>query len=334
MENLSQNDTLQDDEKIDAGEATVAKQPAKKFSDPYITAKGEERGFVDLTTLETLWINTGTLCNIECVNCYIESSPYNDRLVYITHEEVLAYLDEIKDDKLGTKEIGITGGEPFMNRDIIKIITSCLERGFNLIVLTNAMRPMMRFTEQLLALHERFGQQLTLRISVDHYSPDLHEEERGPKTWEPMLKGLTWLSHNNFNIDIAGRTRWGEDEATLRAGYAALFAENDIHLDASSHKKLVLFPEMEPNKEVPEITTECWSILDVDPKTIMCANSRMVVKRKGADKPAVIACTLLPYDDGFEFASTLKDSSKRVQLNHSFCSKFCVLGGGSCSVSD
>lgn len=338
MENLTYNDALRDDEKTDLTETpketAFVKRPAEKFVDPYVTAKGEERGFVDLTTLETLWINTGTLCNIACVNCYIESSPRNDRLVYITHDEVLAYLDEIKNDQLGTKEIGITGGEPFMNSDIIKIMTSCLERGFKLIVLTNAMRPMMRFTEQLLALNERFGDQLTLRISVDHYSPELHEEERGPKTWEPMLKGLTWLSHNKFNIDIAGRTRWGENEEVLRAGYDTLFAENDIQLDASSRKQLVLFPEMEPNKEVAEITTECWGILNVDPKSIMCANSRMVVKRKGADKPAVIACTLLPYEDEFEFASTLKESSKRVQLNHSFCSKFCVLGGGACSVAE
>ena len=113
-----------------------------------------------------------------------------------------------------------------------------------------------------------------------------------------------------------------------------MFAENDIQLDASSRKQLVLFPEMEPNKEVPEVTTECWGILNVDPSSIMCSSSRMVVKRKGADKPAVIACTLLPYEDEFEFAATLKDSSKRVQLNHSFCSKFCVLGGGACSVAE
>jgi hypothetical protein len=42
-----------------------------KFRDPRITAKGETRAQVALTALETLWINTGTLCNITCANCYI-----------------------------------------------------------------------------------------------------------------------------------------------------------------------------------------------------------------------------------------------------------------------
>ena len=63
----------------------------------------------------------------------------------------------------------------------------------------------------------------------------------------------------------------------------------------------------------------------------MCSNSRMVVKRKGAARPAVLACTLLPYDPAFELGGTLAESSGEVALNHPHCSKFCVLGGASCS---
>lgn len=331
MENLTY--TSRDTEEVNKPAPDINETASpKKFDDPMITANGEVRGHVDLVKLETLWINTGTLCNIECTNCYIESSPKNDRLVYITHAEVAAYLDEIAREAMGTREIGITGGEPFMNREIIAIMEDCLTRGFELIVLTNAMRPMMRFKKELLALHAKFGQQLTMRVSVDHFSKIFHEEERGPRTWQPMLEGLKWLSENGFTLDIAGRTRWGENEDKLRDGYAQFFAKNNIAIDAQNHKQLVLFPEMEPETNIPEITTACWDILNVNPNDMMCASSRMVVKRKGADKPAVIACTLLPYEDEFEFASTLTESAKRVQLNHPFCSKFCVLGGGACSV--
>ncbi len=310
-------------------------QPVK-FQNYLKTAKGEDRAFVDMARLDTLWINSGTLCNIECLNCYIESSPKNDRLVYMTYDEVCTFLDEIETEQMGTREIGITGGEPFMNRDMIKIIEECLERGFDLIVLTNAMQPMQRklVSEPLLALKNKYTSQLTMRVSVDHFNPEMHEEERGKATWNPMLKGLKWLSDHGFTIDIAGRTRWGEKEEGLRAGYDALFKANNIKLDAFDKKQLVLFPEMDEAVEVPEVTTECWDVLNVKPQEIMCSNSRMVVKRKGADKPAVIACTLLPYEDEFEFESTLKESAKRVYLNHPHCSKFCVLGGGACSVSD
>ena len=304
----------------------------KKFDNYLITAKGEKRAFVDMHKLQTLWINTGTLCNIECLNCYIESSPRNDRLSYITHAEVVSYLDEIREDNLGTGEIGITGGEPFMNREMISIMEEVLSRGFNMIVLTNAMRPMMRFADPLLEINKKYKSQLTMRVSVDHYDAALHEEERGKGTWEPMLKGLQWLSDNDFTIDIAGRTRWHEDEKSLRDGYAAFFKQYGIHLDAYDEKALVLFPEMDEKAEVPEITESCWGILGISPSDIMCANSRMVVKRKGEKKPSVVACTLLPYDREFEYASTLKDSTKRTYLNHPHCAKFCVLGGGTCRV--
>jgi len=304
-----------------------------KFDHYLKTEDGQDRAYIDLTGLQTLWINTGTLCNIQCENCYIESSPSNDRLVYMSLAEVTAYLDEIESDKLPTQEIAFTGGEPFMNPDIVPMMIECLQRGFKVLVLTNAMRPMMRFQQQLVNLKSRYGHRLTIRVSCDHHQQSLHEEERGTGTWPIMLEGLTWLAQHNFTIDIAGRTRWDDDLNELRHGYAALFKAHGINLDAFNQKELVLFPEMDENAPVPEITTKCWDILDLSPSAIMCSSSRMVVKRKGAKKPAVIACTLLPYDDEFEFASTLQQSSKRVYLNHQHCSKFCVLGGGACSLS-
>lgn len=307
--------------------------PKEKFSDPLVTAKGERRAWVDLKELKTLWFNTGTLCNLACANCYIESTPKNDRLVYLTHAEVVSYLDEITCEKLTTEEIGITGGEPFMNPDIIPIMGECLDRGFRLLMLTNAMRPMMKHEKELLELKYKYGAALTIRVSVDHFKRELHEEERGPRSWEPMMMGLKWLSDNGFNIDIAGRTRWGEDEDELRQGFDAFFKEYAIKIDAHDKRQLMLFPEMDENAPVPEITTACWSILGVKPDDMMCASSRMVVKRKGDEKPSVMACTLLAYDQQFNMGQTLKEASKSVHLNHPHCAKFCVLGGGACSVS-
>ena len=124
-------------------EPALEANPAK-FSDPDLTAKGEKRARVALRALLTLWINTGSLCNITCRNCYIESSPENDRLAYITRAEAAAYLDEIVRDRWPVREIGFTGGEPFMNPDIVALLGDALDRGFSVLVLTNAMQPMMR----------------------------------------------------------------------------------------------------------------------------------------------------------------------------------------------
>ena len=303
----------------------------RKFQNPERTLDGSPRAQVELQQLETLWLNTGTLCNLTCRNCYIESSPTNDALVYLTLADVLPYLDEIASTGLPTSEIGLTGGEPFMAPDIIPILEASLSRGFRVMVLTNAMRPMMKLQAPLLDLRERYGDRLVLRVSIDHYTPTLHELERGPRTWKPMLQGLRWLAQNGFAVHLAGRTCWGESEAQARAGYAKLISEEGWPVDAANPMQLVLFPEMDESADVPEITTACWGILDVEPSAMMCASSRMVVKRKGAARTAVVACTLLPYDKEFELGESLAEAAGAVPLNHPHCAKFCVLGGGSCS---
>ena len=97
---------------------------------------------------------------------------------------------------------------------------------------------------------------------------------------------------------------------------------------------------MDVRADVPEITEACWGILHKDPREVMCASSRMVVKRKGANAPVVLPCTLLPYDPAFEMGATLAEAARAdggmfesgaVKLCHPHCAKFCVLGGGSCS---
>ena len=303
-----------------------------KFQDPILTAKGEKRAVVALTKLQTLWFNTGSLCNITCVNCYMDSSPKNDDLAHLSLNDVTPYLDEIKAEGFGVEEIAFTGGEPFMNPNLIAMLDQVLSRGFKALVLTNAMKPMSHKREVLLNLQKRFGSELSIRVSMDHYSKKRHEQERGANTWAPMIDGLKWLSNNDFNLAVAGRTCWGETDALARAGYATLFDKENISIDAHLPASLVLFPEMDAKSDVPEITVSCWEILGVAPEKMMCATSRMIVKRRGVDRPVVVPCTLLPYDTRFELGHELAQSTKNVYLNHPHCAKFCVLGGASCSV--
>ncbi len=308
----------------------LALDPAK-FRDPALTATGEARAHVALERLETLWFNTGSLCNIECGHCYIESGPRNERLVYLTVGEVGAYLDEIAALGWATHEIGFTGGEPFMNRDILPMLEAALERGHAVLVLTNAMQPMRRFEAGLAALAGRYREQLTLRVSLDHYSAAIHDGERGAGSFAKSLDGMDWLAAQGLRTTIAARHFTDESEAALREGFARLITGHGWAIDAGDPAQLVVFPEMDAKADVAEITTGCWDILGKSPAEVMCATSRMVVKRKGAAQPVVLSCTLLPYDEQFELGATLKEAARPVALNHPHCATFCVLGGASCS---
>ena len=324
---------------------TLLAAPLSKFSDPDHTADGARRARVALEALRTLWINTGTLCNIACSNCYIESSPTNDELVYISRSETTLYLDEIERDGWPVTEIGFTGGEPFMNPEMLGILADALDRGFSVLILTNAMQPMLRPAVQdgLLELHKAHRDRLHLRVSLDHYSMALHDEERGSGSFDKTLEGVDWLAEHGFSIALAGRTCWGETETDTRAGYAALIKARGWPVRAADADSLILFPEMDEQADVPEITDDCWDILGRSPSDVMCASSRMVVKRRGDSAPVVLPCTLLTQDPAFDMGQTLAAATRAdgamfdhgaVKLNHPHCAKFCVFGGGSCSAAE
>lgn len=286
---------------------------------------------VELSALETLWINTGSICNLACAACFMESTPRNDELAYMSAHDVSTFLDEIARDKLGTQTVGFTGGEPFLNRDLPQMLEDVLARGHDALVLTNAMKPMRRSATALLALREKHGARLALRVSLDHYSRELHELERGSNSFAPTLDGLAWLAREKFAVTVAGRLYSGEPEAIVRAGYARLFADRGLPLDARDPAALVLFPEMDAAAAPVRVTEKALREAGKPRGDLMCAGARMAIRRKGAEAPAVVACTLVPYDRAFEMGATLAAARRPVALSHAHCATFCVFGGASCA---
>jgi sulfatase maturation enzyme AslB (radical SAM superfamily) len=304
-----------------------------KFQDPHITAKGEVRAYVDLQKLKTLWFNTGSLCNLACSNCYIESSPKNDRLSFINAGDVRPFLDEIKTLSLPVDLIGFTGGEPFANPHMIDVLKEVLGRGHEVLLLTNAYKAIKKYHQDLIGLQEIYSNKLKIRVSLDHYTKEVHESERGQGTFDDTIQNLKWLVGNGFSISIAGRSLIKEPLDTALSGYRSLMKKNSIALDLKLGANIVIFPEMNASHDVPEISTGCWDILKQSPEDQMCSSERMIVKNKEDGKLAVMPCTLLAYDKQFNLGPTLLEAQKRVYLNHPFCAKFCVLGGASCSAA-
>ena len=299
-----------------------------KFNNLTLTAEGKARAFIEAKNLKTLWFNTGTLCNLTCKNCYIESSPTNDRLSYLSFDEYLKFMNEAKEEGLNLLEIGFTSGEPFLNKDFPKMLNHSVQQDVEVLVLTNAMKPMLNKRSEILNLNK---DKLTFRVSIDHVDQKKHEKIRGKNSYKPMIEGVKWLRDNNFKMSLATRLMWGESEEHTRKAFKAFVLKHGLKIDANSSKDLVTFAEMDVKQDTPEITTDCWKILNKKPNSVMCSSSRMVVKKKGKKQPSVIACTLLPYDEAFDLGPTLKESMQRIYLNHPHCSKFCVLGGSSCS---
>ena len=91
---------------------------------------------VPLAHLDDLWFQVGgTLCNLECRHCFISCSPHNRTFGFLDLATVRRALEASV--ALGVKEYYFTGGEPFLNRDMVAILTLTLGYG-PATVLTNA----------------------------------------------------------------------------------------------------------------------------------------------------------------------------------------------------
>src|SRR5437879_10198911 len=87
-----------------------------------------EHPLVRLAHLDELWFQVaGTLCNLECRHCFISCSPHNHSFGLLDLATVQRVLDESV--RLGVKEYYFTGGEPFLNRDIVAILERTLHYG-------------------------------------------------------------------------------------------------------------------------------------------------------------------------------------------------------------
>lgn len=164
------------------------------------------------------------------------------------------------------------------------MLADSLSRGFETLVLTNAMKPMMKDREELLRLQQRYGSRLTLRVYFDRYSRHCRELERGKRSWTRTIDGLQWLARHGFAINVVGPMFSDERESEVREGFVRLFRSLGVRLDPYDSVDLVLFREMDDTVDVSEITQSCWGIFNKSPDDVMYASSRMVVKRKAHEQ--------------------------------------------------
>ena len=84
-----------------------------------------------------------------------------------------------------------------------------------------------------------------------------------------MIDGINWLRDNKFTIKIAGRSLAKETSEECRMGYGRLFQELELKLNPDDPDDLVIFPEMDPLTDVPEITENAGIFFPCHP-TLRC----------------------------------------------------------------
>ena len=290
------------------------------------TQAGEPRGYVDFQQLKELWVHTGTACNLACPFCLEGSRPGDDRLNAMKLDDLQSYFDEAIE--LGVEQFSFTGGEPFVIKGFIDILTYASGRR-PCFVLTNATDPLLRRTHQLEPLkNQPFP--VRFRVSLDYPNAERHDMDRGAGSFSKALAGIRWLHDNGFEVSIARQIDPEEDSDAVESQFREVFRAAGIPETLA----FTAFPDFgTPGSEdqTPEVTENCMAKYPTSESQahFMCSYSRMLVKESGRVK--VYACTLVDDDPDYGSTRSLRDSlDTRVMLRHHRCFS-CYRFGASCS---
>lgn len=146
--------------------------------------------------LRELWLQINNACNLSCAHCLVSSGP--NGIPGLPTDEVMATIDAAA--ALGAERVYITGGEPFLRRDIFdlaKHITAT--HGCELIVLTNATLFAGRVRESLRSLDR---ERVKFQVSIDGARPETNDPIRGAGTFHKALDGARVLSELGFDVSL------------------------------------------------------------------------------------------------------------------------------------
>jgi AdoMet-dependent heme synthase len=266
---------------------------------------------VEPAHLDELWFQVGgTLCNLECRHCFISCSPHNHSFGFLDLAAVRPLLDE--SIRLGVKEYYFTGGEPFLNPEMVAILEATLRIG-PATVLTNGTVFKAEWLQRLRRADDASPYSLEFRVSVDGFSAEMNDPVRGPGTFDRALHGVRQLVAYGFlPIITATQTR---DDVDLFDGFVQL-----LQSQGYERPRLKILPTLRIGAEVERqrgYRAEERVTLDMmdgfDESRLICNHSRIVTDK------GIYVCPILIDAPDARLGATLAESMTAYPLRHHAC---------------
>lgn len=280
---------------------------------------------VELGSLDELWFQVaGTRCNLTCTHCFISCSPQNDSFGFLSFGDVERRL--LESVKWGVKEFYFTGGEPFLNPDMVTILERTLDFG-PATVLTNGTVLKPEWLERLRTAEQGSVYSLEFRVSIDGPTADLNDPIRGSRTFERALRGVELLVQHSF-LPIITMTRvWddAEDSAVLDQ-----FREV-LRQHGYDRARLKVLPRLQLGAEAnrtcgysaaDRVTAEM--LVGYDTSQLVCQHSRVVTDR------GIAVCPILIDSHEAILGQTLADANRGFAIAHGACAT-CYQFGAICT---
>ena len=269
---------------------------------------------VALRHLDNLWLQvSGTRCNIECRHCFNNSGPRATAFGHLTLEAVNTAIATAA--ARGVRDIYFTGGEPFLNAQLLDMI-ACALTVAPTTVLTNGMLISERIADRLAGLADAARYSLEVRVSLDGYTEEMNDAIRGRGVFRLALAGAVRLAQRRLLPLITVVRTWNDaDELATLAGFARVLTEAGC-----DRPRIKVLPPLPLGRELTRVAgvqrNECVTaaMLDgFDRDLLMCSNSRLVTDR------GVWVCPLLVEQADARLGTTLEDAESAYELRHQAC---------------
>lgn len=274
-----------------------------------------------------LWFFTGSKCNLKCTHCYIDCGPEADEHPFLTLDTFRKRLEE--GVKMGHKklEIYFTGGEPFINPDLLTMFRESLEHA-DTTVLTNATRISKEQASEIKHMEEKSAYNFHFRISLDGPDAASNDKIRGHRAFERAERGIKHIINAGFNPIITSMRSWSIlNSMKMEEKFSGLIKDFGIEPEL---QQLKILPPLRIGREIDRdrpyredelFTSECFD--DYDYNDLQCSKCRMVTER------GVWVCPILVNDDNAKMADDLEGSAHAYKMKQTACWT-CRMEGMSC----
>ena len=278
-----------------------------------------------LQSLDNLWFQvSGTVCNIACHHCFISCSPTNHSFEIMTLEQIRPILEESQ--TLGVKEYYFTGGEPFLNKEILPILSETLKYG-PVTVLSNGMLFKDHTLKQLEAIEMGSSYTMEIRISLDGFTEEANDAIRGKGVFRKTMEGIGQLVRFGFLPIITTMKSWDDaDDENILKNFNLLMQEIGY-----MRPRLKLIPSLKLGQEImrsrgyeKEERVSEEMMTGFDASQLLCSNSRIMTSG------GAYVCPILIDSPSAKLGETLQDAVKPYPLNQAACYT-CYISGAICS---
>jgi len=158
-----------------------------------------ERVWMASSPLQTLFWNATSLCNFRCKTCFADARNRSDD--ELTTREAKDMFERAH--SAGIKKIIVSGGEPFMRKDLVDILAFTATLGLEVRIASNGSL----LTDEILKRLRDETLTKSFQISIDTLDPDLYRTFHGVSsdTLKIVLAALRRIKEYGFHTTVSAR---------------------------------------------------------------------------------------------------------------------------------